>query len=381
LTGLALASFLAFGTLLVLFGANATEIISDLGLDYAQFGLLGSMLSLGLGIGIVAAGPISDRFPRRPLFISSCVLVISAATTLGPDTTYQRLIIHMIAIGLGAGFYETVLNVIVVENFPDTAGRRLLFIHSGAPFAACVVPLLIDIVRDPGALEWYETFRIAGLLHLPLVVAACFVTMGFASSTGTPDPNLSEISTPVKAADRLSLIILCIAIFAYVGVESALTIFVVDHAATDLGLPAARAARTISSFWGGLLVGRLAAGLSPRSPAAGTTALLAAAAAAMLLAFELAGFGSPEFAMAAVGLVLGGVFPVMIGLAGTTLPSSPATALGLAGGLGSAGGFVVPWITGRMAADVGLPFAFVSLAGWLLLLAVAAAAVRFRRRN
>jgi FHS family glucose/mannose:H+ symporter-like MFS transporter len=381
LTGLALASFLAFGTLLVLFGANATEIISDLGLDYAQFGLLGSMLSLGLGIGIVAAGPISDRFPRRPLFISSCVLVITAATTLGPDTTYQRLIIHMIAIGLGAGFYETVLNVIVVENFLDTAGRRLLFIHSGAPFAACVVPLLIDIVRDPGALEWYETFRIAGLLHLPLVVAACFVTMGFASSTGTPDPNLSEISTPVKAADRLSLIILCIAIFAYVGVESALTIFVVDHAATDLGLPAARAARTISSFWGGLLVGRLAAGLSPRSPAAGTTALLAAAAAAMLLAFELAGFGSPEFAMAAVGLVLGGVFPVMIGLAGTTLPSSPATALGLAGGLGSAGGFVVPWITGRMAADVGLPFAFVSLAGWLLLLAVAAAAVRFRRRN
>jgi FHS family glucose/mannose:H+ symporter-like MFS transporter len=381
LTGLALASFLAFGTLLVLFGANATEIISDLGLDYAQFGLLGSMLSLGLGIGIVAAGPISDRFPRRPLFISSCVLVITAATTLGPDTTYQRLIIHMIAIGLGAGFYETVLNVIVVENFLDTAGRRLLFIHSGAPFAACVVPLLIDIVRDPGALEWYETFRIAGLLHLPLVVAACFVTMGFASSTGTPDPNLSEISTPVKAADRLSLIILCIAIFAYVGVESALTIFVVDHAATDLGLPAARAARTISSFWGGLLVGRLAAGLSPRSPAAGTTALLAAAAAAMLLAFELAGFGSPEFAMAAIGLVLGGVFPVMIGLAGTTLPSSPATALGLAGGLGSAGGFVVPWITGRMAADVGLPFAFVSLAGWLLLLAVAAAAVRFRRRN
>ena len=101
----------------------------------------------------------------------------------------------------------------------------------------------------------------------------------------------------------------------------------------------------------------------------------------MLLAFELAGFGSPEFAMAAIGLVLGGVFPVMIGLAGTTLPSSPATALGLAGGLGSAGGFVVPWVTGRVAADVGLPFAFASLAGWLLLLAVAAAAVRFRRRN
>ena len=381
MTGLATASFLAFGTLLVLFGANATEIISDLGLDYAQFGLLGSMLSLGLGIGIVASGPISDRFPRRPLYISSCLLVIAAATSLGPDTTYQRLIVHMIAIGLGAGFYETVLNAIVVEEFPETAGRRLLFIHSGAPLAACIVPLLIDFVRNSGSLEWHETFRIAGLLHLPLVVAACFVTMGFTSSPRSGLRDLEENATPAKAADRLSLVVICVATFAYVGVESALTIFVVDHATTDLGLPAARAARTISAFWGGLLVGRLAAGLSPRSPGAGTTALLAASAAGMLLAFEQNLFGSPEFAMAAVGLVLGGVFPIMIGLAGRTLPRSAATALGLAGGLGSVGGFVVPWVTGRIAADRGLPIAFASLAGWLVLLAAAAAAVRFQRHD
>ena len=379
MTGLATASFLAFGTLLVLFGANATQIISDLGLDYAQFGLLGSMLSLGLGVGIVAAGPISDRFPRRPLFITACGVVLAAATTLGPQTSYDRLVLHMIAIGLGAGFYETVLNAIVVEDFPETAGRRLLFIHSGAPLAACVVPLLIDFVRESGSIEWYETFRLAGLLHLPLAIAACFVTMGFSRSKRQSEPESAQPETPRLAPDRLSLLAICAATFAYVGVESALTIFVVDHAATDLGLPAARAARTISAFWGGLLVGRLGAGLSSRSPGAGTTSVLAAAAAAMILAFELDHFGSPEFAMAAVGLVLGGVFPIMIGLAGKTLPSSPATALGLAGGLGSLGGFVVPWATGRVAADAGLPIAFTSLAAWLLLLSLAAAAVRFRQ--
>lgn len=381
MTGLATASFLAFGTLLVLFGANATEIISDLELDYVQFGLLGSMLSLGLGIGIVAAGPISDRFPRRPLFLASCLLVVAAATTLGPETTYQRLIFHMIAIGLGAGFYETVLNAVIVEKFPETAGRRLLFIHSGAPFAACVVPLLIDLVRESGSLEWYETFHLAGLLHLPLALAAYFAGVGFTTTTRRSDPSLPEPTTSRFDADRLSLAVICLATFSYVGVESALTIFIVDHATTDLGLPAARAARTISMFWGGLLIGRLGAGLSPRSPAAGSTALLAASAAAMLLAFEPSGFGSPEFTMAAVGLVLGGVFPIMIGLAGRTVPSAPATALGLAGGLGSAGGFVVPWVTGWIAAEVGLPIAFASLAGWLSLLAAAAATIRFRRHD
>ena len=67
MTGLATASFLAFGALLVLFGTNSNEIISSLQLDYADLGLLGSMLSLGLGIGIVSAGPLVDRFERRPL--------------------------------------------------------------------------------------------------------------------------------------------------------------------------------------------------------------------------------------------------------------------------------------------------------------------------
>lgn len=355
--------------------------MTDLDLEYADFGLLGSMLSLGLGVGIVAAGPISDRFPRRPLFITACLIVAAATITLGPDTSFEGLIAQLLAVGFGAGFYETVLNAIIVEKFPETAERRLLFIHSSAPLAACVVPILISLAREAGSLQWHESFQLAGLLHLPLALAACFLRLDFSNSRRPADQPVTKSSDPSKTGDRIALAALCGATFSYVGVESALTIFVVDHAATDLGLPAARAAQTISAFWGGLLVGRLGAGLSPRSPGAGTIALLAACAAGMLLAFELHVFGSPEFAMGAIGLALGGVFPVMMGLAGRTLPDSPATALGLAGGLGSLGGFMIPWLTGRLATEVGLPLAFACLAGWLMLLAAVAAVVarRFRR--
>jgi hypothetical protein len=107
--------------------------------------------------------------------------------------------------------------------------------------------------------------------------------------------------------------------------------------------------------------------------------LFALSGAGLVLAFGLGSFDEPELAMAAAGLALGGVFPVMIALAGLTLPSSPATAVGLAGGLGSLGGFVVPWYTGRLASSAGLPFAIAALSGWLLLLVASAATVRFRR--
>lgn len=381
MTGLATASFLAFGTLLVLFGANANEIIRSLGLDYADFGLLGSMLSLGLGVGIVVSGPIADRLPRRPLFIASCVVVIAAATTLGPQTTYEGLILHMIVIGLGAGFYETVLNVIIIEEFADAAGRRLLFIHSGAPLAACVVPLIIGLLRENLEIEWYVTFQWAGFLHIPLVAAACCQSMRTTPERSASRPPAAGDGDNRRTNHKLALAAICLATFAYVGVESALTIFVVDHTVTDLDLSATRAARTISAFWGGLLVGRLASGLSARSPGAGTTAISALLSAGLVFGFGFGILEIPELAMAATGLVLGGVFPVMIGLAGQSLPSSPATAVGLAGGLGSLGGFVIPWWTGRVASANGLPFAIASLAGWLLLLLAAAVLVRFQRRS
>lgn len=389
MTGLALASFLAFGALLVLFGANSSELIEAQGLGYADLGLLGSCLSLGLGVGIVIAGPLVDRWPRRALYVAACASVAAACLVLGPETDFRRLLASTIVIGFGAGFYETVLNALIVETHGDAAPRRLVFIHSAATLSAALTPLFFDALRHPGPvfdflalpglpdLAWYDTFRVAGALHLLLIVAAARVPM----PARRREARASENGSRIVSEDRIAFVAICIATFAYVGVESALTLFVADHARTDLGLDASRAARTISGFWSGLLIGRLAVGLSPRAPGAGTTALLAAIASAIVVSFGLGWISPPELAMAGAGFFLGGVFPVMIGLAGRALPRNAGLAVGLAGGLGSLGGFVVPWITGGIAGSGGLPRAIASLAGWLGLLVCAAVIARLRRTS
>jgi fucose permease len=380
LTGLAVASFLAFGALLVLYGANASEMIEALGLGYADLGLLGSCLSLGLGVGIVIAGPLVDRLPRRPLFVAACGCVVAACLLLGPGTTFRSLLVQTVLIGFGAGFYETILNALIVEELGEAAPRRLVFIHSAATLSAALTPLLFGALRTSIELAWYDTFRLAGLAHVALVAGVAFVPMR-ADARPRLEP-ASPVSSPVGVGDgedRIAFAAICVATFAYVGVESALTLFVADHARTSLGLDAARAAGTISAFWSGLLVGRLGVGLSPRAPGAGTTAALASVAAAIVLAFGRGWIAAPEVAMAATGFFLGGVFPVMIGLAGRALPRKAGLAVGLAGGLGSLGGFVVPWITGELAGSGGLASALAALSGWLCLLVAGAAFVRSRR--
>lgn len=391
MTGLSVASFLAFGALLVLFGSNGSELISALGIGYADLGLVGSCLSLGLGVGIVIAGPLIDRLPRRPLYISACACVLAACATLGPETTFRGLLVHATLIGFGAGFYETVLNALIIEEFGSGAPRRLVFTHSAATLAAALTPLFFDALRDVTTLAWYDTFRIAGALHAALILGALFVPMyaagqheaeaaaasGSSHGHGTTGP---IAGAPSNGQDLPAFAAICLATFAYVGVESALTLFVADHARTDLGLDASRAAGSISAFWSGLLVGRLGVGFAPRAPGMGTTAALAAIAALIVFGFGRGWISPPELAMAGTGFFLGGVFPVMIGIAGQTLPRRAGLAVGLAGGLGSLGGFVVPWITGELAGTGGLPSALAALSGWLFLLVGGAGFVRLRLR-
>ena len=381
-TTLAVASFLGFGALLVLYGANASALIAELGLDYADLGLLGSMLSLGLGLGIVSAGPIIDRAPRRPLYLAAVATVVVSTLAIGPGTTHPVLLALTFAIGFGAGFYETVLNALIVEAFGEAAPRRLIFVHAAATAAASATPLLIAGAREFATIPWYDTFRLAGAAHVVLFALATLVPMHAPPNRNGRDA-ASEDDAPAGqgADDRIALASICVATFAYVGVEAAISLFVADHTTSTLGLDASRAARAISTFWGGLLVGRLAIGLAPRPIGAGTIAGLACGAIVALAAFGTGLLDSPELAMAAVGLFLGGVFPVMIGLAGLTLASGRGLAVGLAGGLGSLGGFVIPWVTGRIANGVGLGTALTSLSAWLVALVAAAAFVSHRARR
>jgi fucose permease len=377
MNGLATASFFAFGALLVLFGANASDIIRELDLDYGNFGLVASMLSMGIGCGILCAGPAVDRLPRRPLFAISCGGVALTNFSLGPETGFTVLLVASFLIGFGAGFYETLLNTVIVEQAREQAPRRLLFIHSAATLGASVTPFAIGLLREPLALDWYDSFRAAGALHLILLFGLPLLPTG-PEGHALPTKETSE-SSPDRAG-RFLLMAICATTFIYVGVESALTFFISDYARSELALDTGRSSSMVGFFWIGLLIGRLTVGLAPRAPSAGTTAILALLSSAVFAAFLSPFSLGPEFSLTLVGFFLGGVFPIMIGLAGLARPGATGSSVALAAGLGSIGGFVIPWLTGILATETSLRTALLTLSAWLLVLASASSIV-YRRQT
>ena len=361
---LCFCAFLAFGAVLVLLGANQASLAAELGLDLAQSGLLASALALGLGAGVVIAGPLFDRYPRRPLFVGSALLAAVALLGVQREMSYARWLVHAAAAGMGIGLYDTLINAVVVQRYRERAARPMLAVHSAATIGAMVYPWLVGWIAATH--HFTASFAAAGWAHVAIA--------GWAACVALPGPE-PRAATPGGGAGALaiaSLLPIAAIAFAYVGVESSVTMFAVPYASGALGLDAERGRNAIGAFWLGLLLGRLAM-LAVRTALDARILVAAGAIAAVLLAAGVGGGVPPELGSFGVGCALGCLYPLMIALAGQTAPFARGTAAGLAAGAGGLGGVAVPWVTGAAGDAAGIALGFASLALWCGAIAAAAA--------
>jgi fucose permease len=359
------AAFFVLGIALVILGVHQAELARALALDLTESGLLGSMLALGLGIGVVSAGPLADRRARKPIFVASCAAAGALLLGFAPPRSYAWSLVLITLIGVACGFYETLVNVIVVQRYRERASGALALVHSAATAGAAAGPLILRMVS--AASGWPRSFQLLGVLHLLLAAAALALRVP-APSAQAPAVRTSHAPGGLS---RYALTALALVGFAYVGVESVLTLFAVPWA-QQRGELASAGQAGISGFWQGLLVGRLLLALRP---AAGGAPLLAACGmlgAMCILAIEQFALKPFALALGVTGLVLGPIYPMMITLTAQRFPRAAATALGLVAGAGACGGFVVPFVCGWVADTAGLARASALLVGCALAIALSA---------
>ncbi len=365
-----LVGFALFGALLVVVGASQDAIRDALDLDLGRSGLLVSAVMTGVGFGVLAAGPLIDRFPRRPLFAASCAVTAAALFALGPGQAHGYAVVGvlLLAAGFGGGFYETVLNAAAVQLYGERSVRMISILHSAAAVGAIVTPLGIGaLIAGEESPDWTLAFRILGAAHLMLATAGATAPMGapLAATTASDGSRARVLNAP--------LLFLCMAAFAYVGIETTISGLAIPYAESGLGLSADRGRAAISVFWLGLLAGRLA--FAARSAGAGdarsATVMGAVAGVALALGVTLA-WTAVELLFAAIGFALRGAFPLLVALGGQRSPHAPATAVSLVAGLGSTGGFAAAWLTGVVGDAAGITVGFATLALWCAAIALPA---------
>jgi len=354
---------------LVLPGAVQPVLAASLGLDLAASGLVAAALALGLGVGVVAGGPLTDRCARRPLFCGAAALAALAGLGLSLSPSFGGVLAASAGIGLGAGIYETLLNAVVPARKPESAAARLSLVHAAATLGAALGAPALAAVAQRGGFE--RAYTVLGAAFA--LVALLGLVVRFPEALPTSVLHRAHNGSTPRRVTRFALVAFC-----YVGLETALSVFAAPYA-TSLGLGPARGMRALSAFWLGLLLARvLFAAL--RGEASPSTLRRAGGAGALVLGAGVWLGGPPEPLFLATGLAFGVVFPVVVVLAGDAVPERRATAVGLVVGMGSVGGFVVPFSVGALGDRFGAPVLLAALAGLGGSIALAARAPPERRR-
>ncbi len=363
---LGFAAFVIFGAVLVLLGASQAELARELGLDLGQTGLLAGALSLGLGFGVVGAGPWIDRTPRRPIFWLALAVAGAALLSFRPGISFPEALLGALALGVGIGIYDTLVSALVAERYGADSARPMTLVHSGATLGAVGGPLLIGWLAQH--FHWSAGFRALAVAHAALALVLLWVPL-----PPPPGDSAGGVSREVWSPALLPFAAIA---FAYVGLETSLTVFAQPYAAEGLGLAPGRGLRAISAFWLGLFAGRIGLVVLPGAGNPRWLVAAGASGAALLAGGVLLGLPQLELHLGATGLALGFVFPLMVALTGQRFPRARGTALGLAIGAGALGGAAVPWLHGWLGDRLGVATAVGALAFWLLAVAAAAAVCR-----
>jgi MFS family permease len=341
---------------------------------------------VGVGIGAVAVGPLTDRYGRRSTLISCIALfsVLTIAVAFAPDVTTFVVLRFLAGLGLGACL-PTAL-AYMTEHAPTGRGgsavtRMMTGYHVGAVLTAFLALWLID------AWGWESMFvvgGVAGLLTLPLMWAKLPESRSYLEAVARRDAGVADADT-VRPRDVARPPYLRVSLGLWVA--SFMGLLLVYGLNTWLPKIMGEAGYSIDAGTGlllalnvGAVIGLLVAGNISDARGNKPTVLTWFSLAAVFLALLSIKLDSTVTVYAAV--LLAGIFVfsaqvLVYAFVGHLYPAAVrGTALGMAAGVGRVGAIVGPFLGGALVtAGIAYPWGFYAFAVAAVLAVVALATV------
>lgn len=340
---------------------SLARMVADLSLELEQAGLIISALLLGIGLGQLVVGPMSDRHGRRPVLLAGLVLYVLAGIGAVLAESGGALLLARLLQGFGASAGLALPRAIARDRFE---GALFLRVTSLLTLAMAVMPGLAPAIGGAvaGRFGWRAALAVsaaAGALAL-LAVLLSLPESHHARQRGAGlADSLAGYARVLHCRPFLAYALASGAAIggAYAEVAAAQALF-----QGHLGWATGSISLAAALFALGFLVGGLAAPRLRLGPAQriqlGIALMLGSALA--LLGLALAGRLGGEAAIALIMLSQAGVgcmAPPAIGLALLAVEGAAGTASAVLGALHMALGAASAAVIGLLAAQIapGLP--------------------------
>jgi MFS transporter, FHS family, L-fucose permease len=333
----------------------------------------------------IPSGMLIDRVGYKRAMVTGLAIMSFGAAMFVPAAkapSFPLFLAALVALGAGITLLQVAANPYVTVLGPaKTASSRLNLTQAFNSLGTTIAPyfgsmLILSAVAkpavelhamSPAAFQAYRLQQASSVilpyigLSLTLLILAVIIAM--ARLPGIPQAVRSRTSQESGASvwKQRHLVLGALAIFTYVGAEVAIGSFLVNYFGVPAigGLAPDRAARLVSLYWFGAMVGRFIGAWVLRYVRTGIVLAFNAVAACALVLFSVMSSGHLAIgSILLVGLFNSVMFPSIFALGVAEL--GPLTGDG-SGVLNMAivGGAVIPLLAGALADKIGIQHAFV----------------------
>ncbi len=248
----ACAGTFAFGTLVAFLGATLPELRARFGFDIAQGGTLISLLFLPQIPMSFIAGPLIDRFGKKPVLASGSLLCAAALASISVAPNYQVLAMLVFVVGLGGSCINSGSNTLVPDLYPVNPSAALNLANSFFSLGTVGFPVLVTLMARrfglaPALVLMGVSNAIPGVLSL---------TQRFPAARSKGGLNWPLIRSALL---NKSVLLLALVVFLYSSLEASTAGWLRTYFEQQFSSSAQTSGGILVAFFTAMLVGRLAA--------------------------------------------------------------------------------------------------------------------------
>ena len=347
----AFAGMFLFGIAAALLGATLPVLSERLQIGLGRVGTLFLVMNACMLASSFALGALQDRFGMKPPLVVGPLVVGAALLVVAGAESYAQLVLAVALLGVGGSALNGASNALVADLHEDPAAKSAalnlvgLFFGFGALFIPFAIGLLL---------------RTAGLRGILTAGAALCALVAVANALPAYPPAKQagglSLAEAVRFARDPLVLLLGFLLFFQSGNEFILGGYTSTFLTSELGMGVGAASYALAGFWAALMLTRGWLGRG-RSSLTGGRLVMASAAASAVATALLVTASRPRLAVLVVvtlGATAAGIFPAVLGVAGSRFPAHSGTVFGVLFTMALSGGMTLPWVTGQAAAAWGL---------------------------
>lgn len=363
--GLSFYAFIAIGVAEGGLGVLLPSILATYHLTPATVTVLFLSQITGYMTAAVTSSVLSSRFGLARMLLFAAIALTSALSLYALTTHWPVMVLTASLLGLGIGLIDAGINSYIASDQRNANAMGIL--HAFYGIGALLGPTIATVLLSLGV-GWRQVYLVVAAITVGLIVGLVWaVRSNYQPMTKCISTSASHARANLSAALKSPIVrVTGVMLMIYVGTEVAIGNWAYMVQTVSRGVPTWIAGYSISGYWFGLTIGRVATGLTIKRLGAiraldvSFSLLIVGIACWWLLPQQL-------WPLPLMGFALATVFPTTIWLMPQRVPPAlvPA-AIGFLASFGSLGAATIPMLLGWIAdlAGVGV------IPGLLLPLAV-----------